>query len=288
MTFQGYLQKMKSAFEPSLRSALSLDNNERARDDDKTQQTVQYYLNLSSELIHMNALIGKELQLIFQHKITCFCGKEVDRVFRQNFCFDCFQTKPEAGEAIFFPEKSKAHLGIEDRDLEYERQYQLQDHVVYLANSGGLKVGVTRKSARFQRWIDQGAHAAIVLAETSNRYEAGIMESYLKGHLADKTDWRNMLSKGDPDIDLVSEKQRIADLLSDDLKGFLSANDEITTMNYPVTDYPDKVKSQTFKKTDEISGELGGIRGQYLIFSDGSVFNVRSHEGHHVQIHVRF
>ncbi len=264
MTLNGFLQKMRC----------------------QTGNPVNYYLNLSTDLIHVNGLLGKDIQLQFQHKITCHCGKDVDRVFRQNFCFDCFQTKPEAGQPIFFPEKSQAHLGIEDRDLEFEKRYQLQPHVVYLANSGGLKVGVTRKSARFQRWIDQGAIAAIVLAETNNRYEAGVMENALKAHLADKTDWRNMLSEGDPTIDLRKEKERIAELLSTEQQAFLSEDNEITTMQYPVNAYAEKVKSITFKKSDTIKGQLSGIRGQYLIFSDGQVFNVRSHEGHHVSVVV--
>lgn len=262
MKFQGYLQKMRC----------------------EAGDPIQYYLNLSADLIHVNSLLGKNVELRFQHLITCHCGKEVNRVFRQNFCFDCFQTKPEAGQAIFFPEKSQAHLGIEDRDLEFEMRYQLQPHVVYLANSGGLKVGVTRMNARFQRWIDQGALEAIVLAETENRHQAGVVENALKSHLSDKTNWRKMLSSGEPDIDLLAEKNRISNLLDEEQKVFLSTNNHISKMSYPVTTYTESVKSTTFKKTDAVKGTLAGIRGQYLIFSDGSVFNVRSHEGHHVQI----
>ncbi len=264
MTFNGFLSKMTCQID----------------------EPVKYYLNLTTDLLCINQLMGKEISLTFQHKITCHCGKDVDRVFRQNFCFDCFQTKPEAGQPIFFPEKSQAHLGIEDRDLEFEKRYQLQPHVVYLANSGGLKVGVTRTSARFQRWVDQGAVEAIVLAETSNRYEAGVMENALKAHLSDKTDWRKMLAMGDPTIDLFAEKQRVSSLLDEQYQAFISNDDTVTKMTYPVTKYPEKVKSITFKKSETVSGELSGIRGQYLIFSDGQAFNVRSHEGHHVSISV--
>jgi hypothetical protein len=262
MEFHGYLNKMES----------------------ESTDLVQYYLNLGKDVIHVNKLIGQNISLLYKHKITCLCGKEVDRVFRQNFCFDCFQTRPEAGEAIFFPEKSKAHLDIEDRDLEFEKRYQLQPHVVYLANSGGLKVGVTRKKARFQRWIDQGAVEAIVLAETTNRFEAGQIEVFLKQHLSDKTDWRAMLREGDAEIDLQAEKQRISGLLTDELQKFVSPENESLKIAYPVEKYAPKVTSITFKKTDEVSGELSGVRGQYLIFTDGRVFNVRSHEGHHVSL----
>jgi hypothetical protein len=250
--------------------------------DTELGDTVQYYLNLGKDLVYINPLIGKDIRIQYKHKITCMCGKEFDKVFRQNMCFDCFQTRPEAGEAIFFPEKSKAHLGIEDRNLEFEKRYQLQPHVVYLANSGGLKVGVTRKKARLQRWIDQGAVEAIVLAETSNRFEAGQLEVYLKQHLADKTDWRAMLCEGDVDIDLKAEKNRVRSLLTDELQKFVTTDYDGARITYPVEKYPQKVLSTTFKKTDEVSGELSGVRGQYLIFNDGRVFNVRSHEGHQV------
>ena len=81
---------------------------------------------------------------------------------------------------------SKAHLNQADRDLEYEKKIQLQPHIIYLALSSHLKVGVTRKTQIPTRWIDQGAHEAMTIIEVPNRYLAGIGEVALKEYFSDK------------------------------------------------------------------------------------------------------
>lgn len=246
---------------------------------------VVYYLQLGNNLLKMNDLIGKKLHLAPLPKITCNCGLEVSKVFRQNFCYDCFFTKPEAGAAIFNPEKSTAHLGIADRDLAYEMGYQLQPHVVYLANSGGLKVGVTRQEQIPTRWIDQGAAAAIVLAETSNRFEAGIIEVALKAHFADKTQWQQMLVAAELEVDLGAEKLRAKELLPKEYAAFYaSGNPTIYHFNYPSIGRVNKVKSLKIASTPEFADTLIGIRGQYLIFESGVVTNIRGQEGQWVTL----
>lgn len=248
---------------------------------------VQYALSIGDDMLALNKLFGRELAFDFTHKHLCICGEIKDKVYRNNLCYDCYTTNPAAGDAIFRPELSQAHLGIEDRDLEFEKGYQLQPHVVYLAVSGGLKVGVTRAIQKETRWMDQGASKAIVLAETPNRYLAGTIEVALKNHISDKTNWRKMLKNEDPELDLVEEKQRMAEHLTDDQKQYLSKNNEIYRFEYPVEVYPTKVASVNLAKKDEFTGKLTGIRGQYLIFSEGQVMNVRSHEGFIVDVDVR-
>jgi hypothetical protein len=250
------------------------------------ENPVRYMLDLGDDMIAMNSLIGRSMSVHFTGKHICFCGFEVERVFRNNFCFDCFLTKPEAGAAIFNPELSKAHLGIADRDLEFEQRYQMQPHVVYLANSGGLKVGVTRARQKDTRWMDQGASSAIVLAETENRFEAGKIEVFLKNHLSDKTHWSRMLTNAMPDADLKSEKARVFNLLPEELKAMVSGDDFVYEFAYPVQKFPPKVQSINLSKNKSFAAILAGIRGQYLIFNTGQVFNVRSHEGYLVELDV--
>lgn len=245
---------------------------------------VRYTLELGSDLLYMNALIGRRFHLKYTRQIECFCGKMVDHVFRQNFCRECFFTKPEAGEAILRPELSKAHLDEEDRDLAWEKAYQLQPHVVYLANSGGLKVGVTRESQMPTRWIDQGAGAAIVLAETPNRYLAGCIEVALKEHLSDKTHVKRMLIDQEEAIDLLEEKKRVGQLLPEEFHAYLSQRDTTTHLHYPQA--PDFVHQQSLQleKAGEIEAQLVGIRGQYWQLDNGRALNIRSHEGKIVEI----
>jgi hypothetical protein len=158
---------------------------------------------------------------------------------------------------------------------------------VYLAASDIVKVGVTRITQVPTRWIDQGASSAIRLAETPNRYEAGVLEVALKDFFSDKTNWQRMLKNEiDHSIDLVEEKWNLHDQLPSDLTRFFSENDEVITLNYPVDEYPVKVSSQSFDKTPIVQGKLVGIKGQYLIFEGGHVINIRKHTGYTVELKV--
>ena len=245
---------------------------------------VQYYIVFENGFLNVNQLLNKEIQITFQGYQCISCGKK-KKIFRQGFCYDCYYSNPAAGDWIMKPELSTAHLDIEDRDLDYEKKVQLQPHIVYFAFSGGLKVGVTRKTQVPTRWIDQGATEAIVIAEVPNRYLAGITEVALKQQYADKTNWRKMLQNHTEPYDLISERNKIAALIPDEAQTYFheqSASPFI--INYPVVDYPNKIISLNLDKTLSFKGTLMGIKGQYLLFDDGTVFNVRTFEGYVVSI----
>jgi len=178
------------------------------------------------------------------------------------------------------PELSTAHLDKEDRDLAYEKQVQLQPHIVYLANSSNVKVGVTRKQQVPTRWIDQGAHEAIEIVEVPNRYLAGITEIALKEHVSDKTNWRKMLTNDIKDVDLIQVKEKLSAFIPEEAKTYyLDRNSQETHIEFPVLQYPEKVQSLNLEKTKSYTGILKGIKGQYFIFEDNTVFNIRSNEG---------
>ena len=170
------------------------------------------------------------------------------------------------------------------RDIEYELKYHNQPHIVYLAATDIVKVGVTKISQVPTRWIDQGANKAIILAEVPNRYLAGKIEVALKDHFSDKTNWQSMLCNlQDETINLENEKWLIHEILPSDLSCYWSEDDSIHTFNYPVEIYPTKVASLTFDKTPEINGMLKGIKGQYLLFEDGQVLNIRRHTSYQIE-----
>lgn len=245
---------------------------------------VNYFLIFEHDFIHINQLIDRKITLSFI-KYECLSCHLDKPIYRQGFCKECFFETPGAGDWVMRPELSKAHLGEEDRDLEFEKKTQLQPHVVYLALSSDVKVGVTRKSQVPTRWIDQGAHRAIEMAEVPNRYLAGITEVALKAHLTDKTNWRKMLTNSIIDLDLIHEKNRLSDVIPEEVKPyFLQSNQNVYEMHYPVLQYPPKVKTLNLEKTPEYRGTLKGIKGQYLIFEDSIVFNVRANEGRVIRI----
>jgi hypothetical protein len=246
---------------------------------------VQYYLPVGNHEVKMNDLIGSDIQLEYLGEINCIrCGRTIKKSFFQGFCYPCFISAPETEECVLRPELCRAHLG-EARDMEFAKNHCLIEHVVYLSYTSGVKVGVTRNTQVPYRWIDQGAVGAIELARTPNRYIAGTIEVFLKKFVRDKTDWRGMLKNGlHLDHDLAERKNAAAELLSAELKAYLSADNRITEIEYPVTAYPLKVVSMNFDKTPVCAGKLAGIKGQYLMFDDNRVINIRKFGGYKVRL----
>jgi hypothetical protein len=251
------------------------------------ENRVQYHLPLGNSQIYMNDMIGRGIQLEFLGKIHCIkCGKETKKSFAQGYCYPCFSTAPETEECVLRPELCRAHEGIA-RDMDYAGKHCLSEQVVYLSITSGLKVGVTRSAQVPTRWIDQGALKAIELARTPNRYIAGLMEVAMKNHVRDKTNWRKMLSGSDPGpIDLLGEKERLKALVPEELRAYLSEDDDITELSYPVERYPEKIRSINFDKDPELSGILTGIKGQYLMFDQNRVINIRKFEGYLVSFRI--
>jgi len=244
---------------------------------------IQYFLVFENNFINMNQALDKELQIDFI-KFQCLnCGEDKP-IYRQGFCKSCFFETPLAGDWIMKPELSTAHLDKEDRNLEFEKKMQLQPHIVYLANSSNIKVGVTRKSQVPTRWIDQGAHEAIEIVEVPNRYLAGITEVALKEFVSDKTSWQKMLKNDIEDVDLVEWRNKLKDSIPEEAIDYYLDDRKETNLEFPVLQYPDKVKSLNLGKTPSYKGLLKGIKGQYLIFEDNTVFNVRGSEGYYVGI----
>jgi len=253
--------------------------------ESSSREVVHYLLPLGNQKIIMNELIGLGIQLDFKGKIHCIkCGRETRKSFAQGYCYPCFSTAPETEECVLRPELCRAHEGVA-RDMEYAEKHCLSDQVVYLSITSGLKVGVTRSSQVPTRWIDQGALKAIEFARTPNRYTAGLMEVAMKNYIADKTNWRKMLSGSDPGhIDLVSEKARLKALVPEELSSYLTEDESVMELTYPVKRYPEKIRSLNFDKDPVVSGVLTGIKGQYLMFDQDRVINVRKFGGYLVKL----
>lgn len=263
MTYHGVLTKMETEF----------------------ASPIQYYLVFENDFLNMNQLLNKQITIQFVKYQCLNCGLDKP-IYRQGFDKQCFYDTARAGDWIMRPELSTAHLDKEDRDLEYEKRVQLQPHIVYLANSSNVKVGVTRKSQVPTRWIDQGAHEAIEIVEVPNRYLAGITEVALKDYVADKTNWRKMLKNDNVDENLVEWRERLKSYIPNEAKDYFIESNTETNLEFPVIKYPEKPKSLNIKKEQQYSGKLVGIKGQYLIFEDETVFNVRANEGLVVNISV--
>ena len=245
---------------------------------------IKYHLRLGEDSIDMNELLGRYVSLTWLNEIRCMnCGEVTYKSFGQGFCYSCFMTIPETDVCVLNPELCRAQEGIA-RDMDWAREHCLQDHFVYLALSSEVKVGVTRQSQIPIRWIDQGASKAIKLAKTPNRYLAGLIEVALKKYLTDKTNWRSMLmNKIADDVSLPLEKKRVAALLPEDLRIYVTDDDTVLDLNYPCLSVPRKVISVALEK-QSLRGTLNGIKGQYLIFDQGNVINMRKYGGYIVEL----
>jgi hypothetical protein len=239
--------------------------------------------------ISFTELVGQTIKISFGGDIHCVVtGKKIKKTYGEGMSYDAYMSSPMAVESIIRPELSRIHEGIALRDEEWERAHHLQPHTVYLSLTSDVKVGVTRDTQIPYRWIDQGATQAIRLAEVPYRQLAGLIEVFLKDYFPDKTNWRNMLKNEDSAslFGLHERKQEAAEKLPTDLKQYISQNETITTIVYPVIKYPQKPASLKLDTSPIIEKKLTGIKGQYLLFDDDSVFNVRAHTGYRVKVEV--
>ncbi len=269
MNYTGNIRKLKSQL---------IDNN------------VEYALPLYNilapkELIPLNELIGKTISIQFENAIHCVVsGKKINKTFGNGMSYEAFMNSPQASPSIIRPELSRIHEGIALRDEAWEIEHHLKPHVVYLSKTSGIKVGVTRDTQIPTRWIDQGAVEAILLAEVPYRQLAGLIEVELKQHISDKTAWQRML-KGEISTDKLEEKKKeLIQLLPQQYAPYISDDNTIQTINYPILHYPEKVKSIKLDKLPFFEKKLIGIKGQYLLFDDNTVINIRSHEGYLISI----
>jgi len=244
----------------------------------------QYYLIAKENEIFLNDYLHCPITIRFTGNIFCVvCGRKTSKVFGQGYCFPCFKYSPENSPCIIYPELCRGHLG-EGRDPNWELENHVKPHIVYLAWSSDWKVGVTRETQIPTRWLDQGATLAIPIARTPNRYLAGLIEVSLKRFLPDKTDWRKMILNTLKPSNPIQIEQ-IKYWLSDDLKSYLLFEENVLyEFKYPFHVQFSKLISVNLQKTPSIEGKLIGMKGQYLIFSDGRTLNIRNHTGYEVSI----
>ncbi len=253
---------------------------------------VEYWLRAGEQQLHLNPLLGKPLRLRHSGRILCqYCGKETRKSF-QGFCYEHFMSLAQADSCIMSPEKCHFEQGT-CREPEWGERHCFQTHFVYLANTGQVKVGITRGTQVPTRWIDQGAEAAMPVARVRSRYLAGLLEVLLRQHVSDKTNWRQMLKGPAEAMDLAAVRDRLFAQCADELKDLQSQygiqaiqlipHASNYTVIYPVSTYPETVRSLSFDKADQVSGVLQGIKGQYLMLDTG-VINIRRFTGYEVTV----
>ncbi len=256
---------------------------------------VSYGMTLSGEQTPLNEWLGQPVRLHHTGRIFCVhCGRKTNKSFNQGYCYPCFRKLAQCDSCIIHPEKCHFDQGT-CREPDWGERICMRDHIVYLANSSGLKVGITRSVQVPTRWIDQGATQALAIIRVRSRLQSGYLEVLFKEHVADKTNWRDMLKGAAEPLDLLAERDHLLELAREGMDelsrrfGFFA----ITVLNglepvqirYPVLEYPAKLTTLNFDKEPTVGGILKGIKGQYLIFDQG-VINLRRFAGYEVELCV--
>ena len=259
---------------------------------DKDTHQIAYSLPVGEQLLPLNDLIGKELTLEYSGNIHCQnCGKKTKKSFSQGYCYPCMQKLAACDMCIMKPETCH-HAEGTCREPQWGEDNCMIPHYVYLANTSGLKVGITRHSQVPTRWVDQGATQALPIFKVQTRLQSGLVETALAEFIADKTNWRAMLKGDNPDIDLKARAEELIPQIEarlDEVKlqygedAVEKLDEDLVDLEFPVSEYPTKITSFNFDKNPVVTGVLKGIKGQYLIFDNG-VINIRKFTSYEVTV----
>lgn len=259
----------------------------------RLQSPVHYQMPLGDTLTPINGLLGHTVRLRYTGRIHCVhCSRLTNKSFNQGYCYPCFQKLAQCDSCIIHPHKCHFDQGS-CREPVWGEAFCMQDHIIYLANSSGIKVGITRSTQVPTRWIDQGAVQALPIMRVRSRLQSGSLEVMFRQHIADKTNWRDMLSRGDQMVDMLAERDHLLEICRADIKdmsqrfGFhaisLVNGVEPIQIEYPVLTYPEKIVSFNLDAEPLIEGTLLGIKGQYLMFDTG-VINIRRFSGYELEL----
>ena len=234
------------------------------------------YLSLSNQL-------GSGVRIEFLARIVCIhCGRQTAKSYGGGYCYPCFTTLARCDLCVVSPARCHYHAGT-CREPEWGESFCMHGHLIYLANTSGLKVGITRSSFEEGRWMDQGAVQAMAILWAQTRRDAGLVEVQIAQGLSDRTDWRRLVQGDVPELDLAQECVQLqADL--GELPAGVSWIEprKLRTFTYPIVRYPSRLERLRLAE-GHVEGNLLGIKGQYLLLSSG-VFNVRQHTGYEVRI----
>lgn len=260
----------------------------------RLEQPVQYSLRLGEQDLHLNGLLGQGVRLEYLGAIHCsHCGRKTKKSFSQGYCYPCFSKLAQCDTCIMSPERCHYAAGT-CREPAWGEQFCMTEHVVYLANSSGAKVGITRATQVPTRWIDQGATQALPIMRVATRQQSGLVEDVLRSQVTDRTNWRAMLKGEAAPLDLAQLAGEIFQACQDGITALQErfglqaiqplSDRALVQIAYPVLAYPAKVVSFDLEKNPVVEGTLQGIKGQYLIFDTG-VINIRKFTAYQLAVH---
>lgn len=281
---------MQDTLKPKILGGMIRDlRHDSIRDEEVGDFSVHYELESDEGVLPLTSALGQEIQIRFTGTRSCInCGRKVNKLYQNGYCFPCVTTLAECDLCIVKPHECHYHLGT-CREPSFGDTHCMIPHYVYLADSSAVKVGLTRKGRELRRWVDQGATSALLLAEVPTRKIAGELEMEIAKHLPDKTDWRKMLKDtGDSDADLRAVREEVIARMDESYKKYVLPSQAIQLhrFQYPRMEETEVLlKSISLDKQPILTAHLKGIKGQYLLLSEG-VLNIRKHRGYHIEMEL--
>ncbi|CAM3704820.1 DUF2797 domain-containing protein [Vibrio aquimaris] len=255
-------------------------------------EQVHYQLPVGEQVINLKPFIGKTLTLTHTGNIfCCSCGKKTKKSYSQGHCFVCMKKLASCDMCIMKPETCHYDQGT-CREPSWGEENCMVDHYVYLSNTSGVKVGITRHTQIPTRWIDQGATQGLPIFKVQTRHISGLIEVEIAKHIADKTNWRTLLKQDGEPLALEQKFSELLPLIEPKIEEIRQKfgessieilDDPITSIDYPVLKHPSKITSHNFDKDPQVTGTLEGIKGQYMIFDTG-VINIRKFTSYEVEV----
>ncbi|RKF21424.1 DUF2797 domain-containing protein [Alginatibacterium sediminis] len=256
-------------------------------------ESIDYFLPLGEQELHLNPLIGSSISFQFTGNIYCSaCSKKTKKSYSQGHCFVCMRKLAACDMCVMKPETCHYDVGT-CREPQWGDTHCMVPHYVYLSNTSAIKVGITRHNQIPTRWIDQGASEALAILKVKNRHLSGLVEIELARFIGDKTNWRNMLKGPADSIDLVTQARQLLEQIEPELKALeqrfgegsiehILESESVQQLNFPVQQYPEKIKSLNLDKEPLVQGQLLGIKGQYL-YLDCGVINMRKYSSYELE-----
>jgi len=246
-----------------------------------------YFIN-SNATLNCDGLVGESLRVTLHEEHVCAnCGEKLSES-KYSVCYDCKQ-RPPFTQCIKTPGTDCTNADCPFPD--YKRDACDHTYVVYLVTKGDVKVGISRSDRRLQRWAEQGASHAIVVAETPNRKSAGLIEEALSDRFETQSSSSWYEPRTSPVEDLVEATRTAPEYIPDDsrLYACLTLNDldetviadRVVSIPHRATgvDHAHGVTRPELAVGDSGEGTILGVRGS-VILTNSFALNLKKRQGY--------
>lgn len=234
--------------------------------------------------LSLSELVGTEVRVTISEDQYCTqCGELTDN----SPCLDCAGEPPHT-TCVMHP---ATHCAYKDCPYpDYKQRSCSHTHLVYLAATDRIKVGISRESRARCRWAEQGASHAIPIARAPNRKAAGIIEKAIGEEWPQRRrhEWYQPMENSVERLtdDALATASLIPKKLqpcyfwdNSDRQDVCDAVVDVPSIEAPALDQRLTTNQYSLSTGESREGRVLGIRGG-LLATDSFVANLKSHSSH--------